>query len=269
MTLGYAVRDAATMLRRNLLHARRYPALTFAAVFLPVVFLLTFVYVFGGTMGAGLGAGGGSTGHGSRAAAGYLGYVTPGILVLAISSGSMSAAVAVNSDLTEGIITRFRTMAIARSSILVGHVVGSVILTVLSTIVVLGVAVLMGLRPTTGPLGWLGILGLTALVAFAITWISVALGLTSKNPEGASNAILPLQFLPFLGTAFVPADSMPTVLRWFATYQPFTPVIETFRHLLTGAAPGMDGLVAVGWALAVAAAGYLWAGWAFRRGAVR
>jgi ABC-2 type transport system permease protein len=134
---------------------------------------------------------------------------------------------------------------------------------------VLGVAVLLGFRPATGPLGWLGVLGLITLVAFALTWIAVGMGLTSRNPEAASNAVLPLQFLPFLATAFVPTDSMPTVLRWFATYQPFTPVIETLRHLLSGAAAGSAAPVAVAWCLALAAAGYAWSRWAFRRAALR
>lgn len=262
MTHSYAVRESVTMLRRNLLHARRYPALTFAAVLLPVVFLLLFVYVLGGTLGAGLG--GGAGGRSS-----YLDYVVPGIVVLALASGSISTAVAVNTDLTEGIVTRFRTMAIARSALLVGHVVGSVILTVSGTVAVLAVAVLLGFRPAAGPFGWFGVLGLSVLVALALTWVAVGLGLTSRNPEAASNAVLPLQFLPFLGTAFVPADSMPTVLRWFATYQPFTPVIETFRRLLTGVDPGPDGLVAVAWCVALTAAGWLWALAAFRRAAVR
>lgn len=118
-------------------------------------------------------------------------------------------------------------------------------------------------------MGWLAIAGLTTLVAFALTWVAVALGLTSRNPESASNAALPMQFLPFLGTAFVPVDSMPTVLRWFATYKPFTPMVESLRDLLAGTPPGIHAVIAVAWCPAIAVAGYGWARSAFRRAALR
>jgi ABC-2 type transport system permease protein len=262
MSLSYALRDSGTMLRRNLVHACRYPSLAVSAVLLPVVFLLLFVYVLGGTLGAGLGGA-------SADRSAYLHYVTPGILVLALSSGAISTAVGVNTDLTQGITARFRTMAITPIAPLVGHVLGSVLQTVVSAMVVLGVAVLMGFRSSAGLLDWAGVLGLITLVAFAFTWIAVALGVQAKTPESASNAGLPLSFLPFLGTAFVPADSMPAGLRWFAENQPFTPMIETLRHLLAGERPGSEALVAVAWCLGLTALGYVWARRGFRIAAVR
>jgi ABC-2 type transport system permease protein len=266
MSLAYAVRDASTMLRRNVLHARRYPALSFGAVLLPLIFLLLFVYVLGGTLGAGITSG---VAPGAAGRAAYLAYVTPGILVLSIASGTVTTAVAVNTDLTEGIVARFRTMAITRSALLVGHVVGSVVLTVAGTVLVLGVAVVLGFRPATGLVGWLAVLGLTALVALALTWLAVALGAGSRTPEAASNVVLPLVFLPFLGTTFVPAESLPLVLRGFARYQPFTPVIETLRHLLAAQPVGVAGLVAVAWCVGLGVVGWLWARVAFQRAAVR
>ena len=244
-----ALTDSATMLRRNLRHMLRYPSLTLLLVGMPIVFLLLFVYVFGGTLGAGLGAR-----TGGRAL--YLDYVTPGILLMAVAAVANGTAISVAMDMTEGIIARFRTMAIARVSVLTGHVVGAVLQTMFAVAVVLGVAVLIGFRPHAPVLGWLGLAGVVALVGFALTWLSVALGLVSKSVEAASNLPMPLTFLPFLGSGFVPTGSMPTGLRWFAQYQPFTPVIETVRGLLTGTRIGGSGLASVAW---IALVGYLWA----------
>jgi ABC-2 type transport system permease protein len=250
-TLSLAARDSTTMLRRNLRHMLRYPSMTFMIAGLPVVFLLIFVYVFGGTLGDGLtGAGGG------RAA--YVGYVTPGILLMTISGAATATAVSVSMDMTEGIVARFRTMAISRASVLTGHVIGSVIQNLLSMAVVVAVALLIGFRPTANVVEWLGVIGLLTLLVLSLTWVSVGLGLMSKTPESASNAPMPLMLLPFLGSGFVPTDSMPAGLRWFAEYQPFTPVIDTLRGLLLGAPIGRSGLVATGWCVAIGAAGYLW-----------
>jgi ABC-2 type transport system permease protein len=173
--------------------------------------------------------------------------------------------VSVASDMAEGIIARFRTMAIARASVLTGHVWGSVIQTAVSLAFVVAVAVLIGFRTDTGPLRWLGAAGLLLLVAFAITWLSVALGLSSKSVESASNAPMPLLFLPFLGSGFVPTASMPAGLRQFAEYQPFTPIIETLRALLVGGPIGGSALVAVAWCAGIALTGYLWARRLFNR----
>ncbi|HEY2306913.1 MAG TPA: ABC transporter permease [Streptosporangiaceae bacterium] len=256
-TSSYAIRDSATMLRRQLLHIRRYPGMTFGVLLIPVFMLLIFRYVFGATLGAGIGA---RTG-------GYINYLTPGIIVLAVTSASVATAVSVNTDMTEGIINRFRTMPIARVSVLTGHVLGSVIQTLAAAVVITALAVAFGFRPAASPAGWLGAIALVALLSFACTWVSVALGLLAKNPESASNYPLPLALLPFLGSAFVPAAAMAPGLRWFSEYQPFTPIIDTLRSLLLGTPAGSKPLIACAWCAGLAVAGYLCARALFNRGA--
>jgi ABC-2 type transport system permease protein len=156
-------------------------------------------------------------------------------------------------------------MAIFRPAILTGHVVGSMISTLLGMAVVTGVAVLIGFRPDAGAVEWLAVAGLLVLVALAVTWLSVGLGLVSKSPETASNLPMPLTLLPFLGSGFVPTDSMPTWLRWFAEYQPFTPVMETLRGLLLGTPIGNSGAIAVAWCVGITLVCYLWAKRLFNR----
>jgi ABC-2 type transport system permease protein len=243
--------DSATMLRRNLRHMRRYPMIFFI-VGIPIVFLLLFVYVLGGTLGAGLGGP-----SGGRAE--YIAYVIPGILVLTISGGAQGTAISVAMDLTEGIVARFRTMSISRASFLSGHVLANVLQTMLAIAIVVVVALVIGFRPTTGPLEWLAAAGLLSLTAVALTWIAVALGMITKSVEAASNLPMPLLLLPFFGSGFVPTDSMPDPLRWFADVQPFTPIIETLRRLLVGGEIGGMGLIAVAWCVAITLVGYLWA----------
>ncbi|MEV6673797.1 ABC transporter permease [Streptomyces sp. NPDC051162] len=257
-TMSYAVSDSMTMLRRNLKHAQRYPAMTVSVVVMPVVMLLLFTYVFGGALGNGIGG----TATGGTA---YIDYVAPGIILMAATSGALATAVGVSVDMTEGIVNRFRTMAISRASFLTGHVVGSVIQTLVSIAAVIGVALLMGFRPGAGPAEWAAAVGLLTLLTFALTWLAAAIGLVARNPETASNIPLPFQFLPFVGSAIVPPESMPTGLRWFAEYQPYTPVIETLRGLLMGTSIGSSGIAAVAWCLGLTAAGYWWARSAFRR----
>lgn len=243
--------DSATMLRRNLRHMRRYPMIFFVAG-IPIVFLLLFVYVLGGTLGAGLGGVAGGRAE-------YIAYVIPGILVLTVSGGAQGTAISVAMDLAEGIVARFRTMSISRAAFLSGHVLANVLQTMLAMAIVVVVALVIGFRPTTGPLEWLGAAGLLALVAVALTWIAVALGMVTKSVEAASNLPMPLLLLPFFGSGFVPTDSMPDPLRWFADNQPFTPIIETLRRLLVGGEIGSTGLLAVAWCVAITVAGYLWA----------
>ncbi|WP_369167441.1 ABC transporter permease [Streptomyces sp. R28] len=245
------LRDSLTMLRRNLLHARRYPSMTLQVALIPVFLLLLFVYVFGSALGTGIGQGGDRTA--------YLAYLVPGILLMTAGVGAVPTAVAVCTDMTEGIVARFRTMAISRASILVGHVVGSVIQTAITLVLLMAVALAIGFRPDASAVEWLAACGLLVLFVLALTWFSVALGLISKTPEGASNAPLPISFLlPFVSSTFVPVDSMPSGIRWFAEYQPFTTVIETVRGLLTGAGIGHNGWMAVAWCVAIAVLGFLW-----------
>lgn len=246
------VTDTATMLRRNLRRMRRYPSLTFFIAGFPVVFLLLFVFVFGGTLGAGLGGV-----SGGRAE--YTAYVLPGILLITVAGAAQGTTISVAMDMSEGIIARFRTMAVARASVLTGHVIGSVIQTMLAVAIVMAVALLIGFRPTTGPGEWLAAAGILTLAAFAVTWLSVALGMVTDNVETASNLPMFLIILPFLSSGFVPTDSMPDGLSWFAQNQPFTPVIETVRGLLLGTAIGDSGQLAVAWCVALSLVGYLWA----------
>jgi ABC-2 type transport system permease protein len=248
----YALTDSATMLRRNLRRMRRYPSLTFFIAGIPVVFLLLFVYVLGGTLGAGLG-------NIADGRAEYVAYVVPGILLITVAGAAQGTAISVAMDMTEGIIARFRTMAIARVSVLTGHVLGSVIQTMLALAIVLVVAVLIGFRPTTGPAEWIAAIGLLALTALAISWLSVALGMVTDSVETASNLPMFLVLLPFLSSGFVPTESMPDGLSWFAENQPFTPIIETVRGLLLGTAIGDSGVLAVAWCVVISVAGYLWA----------
>lgn len=258
-SLSLAVRDSSTMLRRNLLHARRYPSLTLNLLLTPIVLLLLFVYVFGDVMSAGIGGGGADR---SR----YIAYVVPGIVLMTIGGTVVGTAVSVSNDMTEGIIARFRTMAIHRGSVLVGHVVGSVLQSVMSVVLVGLVAVAIGFRSTDAtPLEWLAALGLLALVAFALTWIAVGMGMVSPNAEAASNNALPLIVLPLISSAFVPIDAMPGWFQPVAEYQPFTPAIETLRGLLLGTEIGHNGWLAVAWCLALSALGYFWSRSVFDR----
>jgi ABC-2 type transport system permease protein len=255
---SYALSDSATMLRRNLRHMLRYPSMTLMLVGMPIVFLLLFVYVLGGTLGAGLGGV-----SGGRAE--YVNYVTPAIILMTVAAAVQGTAVSVAMDMTEGIIARFRTMAIARASVLTGHVIGSLIQTMISIAVVIGVALLVGFRPAAGPGEWIATVGVLVMMTFALIWLSVALGQVSKSVETASNMGMPLVLLPFLGSGFVPTDSMPAGVRWFAEYQPFTPVIETLRGLLMGTPIGNNAVIALGWCVVIALGGYLWSKKLFNR----
>jgi ABC-2 type transport system permease protein len=251
-TLGLTLSDSATMLRRNLKRAVRYPGLTLIVAALPIVFLLMFVFVFGGTLGAGLGGP-----SGGRAE--YVTYVVPGILVLAVTGGAQGTAIGIAMDMTEGIIARFRTMSIARASVLTGHVVGAVVQTLVGLAIVVAVALLVGFRPDASALEWVAAVGVLTMTSFALSWLSVAMGLWTRTVEAASNVPMPLMLLPFFGSGFVPVDSMPSWLRRFAEHQPFTPVIETLRGLLTGTAIGSSAVAAVAWCAGIALVGYLWA----------
>ena len=219
----------------------------------PILFLLLFVYVFGGQLGAGLGAGGA---HPDRHA--YLIYVVPGILIVTVASAALGTAISIAMDMTQGIIDRFRTMAIARSAVLTGHVIGTLLQTLAVLVLVVGVALAIGFRSAASPLAWLGTAGVLVLFAFALIWLSTALGLAAKSVETASNTPMFLTLLPFLSSAFVPTATMPIVLRQFAEYQPFTPVTQTVRGLLTGGPVGAHAIAAVAWSVGIALACYLW-----------
>jgi ABC-2 type transport system permease protein len=260
-TLSYALRDSATMLRRDVQHSIRNIAITLSGLLVPTIMLVLFNYVFGGAIGAGLGGGA----HGGA----YINYLAPGILIMTVGSGCATTALNLCMDMNEGIIARFRTMAIARASVLIGQVLGSLIRTMITVGFVLGVALLMGFRPTTDPIAWIAALGLIALFTLAITWMGVAFGLVGKTPAGANSLSLIFQLLAFTSSAFVRTDSMPAGVRAFAEYQPFTPVIETVRGLLLGTPIGDSAVLAVAWCVGLTLVGYLWARAVYTRDPVR
>lgn len=252
----YVVSDAATMLRRDFRHLRRYPVMTISGIVVPTVMLLLFVFVFGGAMGSGAGGS-------------YINYIVPGILIMALGSGCAATAVGVNADMTEGIVARFRVMAISRASVLTGRVVGSMIRTLIAVVLVIGVALIAGFRPIADPAHWLATLGFIVLLTLALTWLAVALGMAAKSPEGANSSTLLIQFGPFISSAFVRPETMPAGVRWFAENQPLTPMIETLRGLLLGTPIGNSAIIAIAWCIAIALVGYLWARAAYNRNPIR
>jgi ABC-2 type transport system permease protein len=248
-TLAFAVQDSATMTRRSLRHVLRYPVTLVVSVIVPVMLLLLFIGVFG-SLKAGLGAGS----HVS-----YIDYLMPGIIVMTAAYGSSVTAQSVNRDSTEGIIARFRTMAISPASMLNGYVASALARTLVSTALVIGVAIGLGFRPTAGAGQWLAAVGVIVLLVLALTWLAVPFGLAAKTAEGLSGFILIVQLLPFISSAFVPPGQMSGSVRWLAAHQPFTPVIDTLRGLLTGTPSGGTVLTAVVWCAGLALGGYLWA----------
>jgi ABC-2 type transport system permease protein len=235
--------NSTTMLGRNFKHTLRNPVAVFNAVLFPIVLLLMFVYVIGGAFDVGVD---------------YIDYATPGMIVLAICYGLSATALAVNSDMTKGIINRFKVMDISRSAVLSAHVVGTMLRSFVAIAAIIGVAFLSGFRPAASFVEWLGAIGLVVLVSFAFSWITVALGLFAKTPESAGMAAVPLILLPFLSSAIVPADTMKPEVRQFAEYQPFTPIIETLRGLLAGEPSGSSAITAVAWCVGIALVGYVW-----------
>jgi ABC-2 type transport system permease protein len=256
-TLAVAAQDAATMLWRELKHTARYPMILIASILTPVVFLLLFVYILGGPIGHGLGD--------AARGAPYVDFLVPGILMMTVTAACSTTAITVCTDMTGGIVDRFRTMAVGRGALLSGHVAGNVLRTLGTTTFVTGVALLVGFRPRASVADWFAVAGIIVAFSFALAWLSAALGLISKTVAGANTATLPLLILlPFLSSAFVPAGSMPAGVRWFTAHQPFTPVVESLRALLTGAPLGNTAYVALAWCAAIALIGYLWSRAAFR-----
>jgi len=262
-TISHTVTDSLTMFRRDLVHLRRYPSITVMLIGMPVVFLLLFVYVLGSTLGSGIAANMGLPTGGRDA---YLAYVVPGILIITAAAVAAGTAISVATDMTEGIIARFRTMSIARTSVLVGHVMGATAQTTLSLLVVTVVAVAIGFRPTTGPAQWLAAAAVMVLITVALTWVGVAIGASAKSVESASNTPMILLLLPFFGSGFVPTDSLPAGVSWFAEHQPFTPFIETVRGLLMGTAIGTSALLTLGWCAVIGGFGFWWSMRLYERG---
>ncbi|WP_225077088.1 ABC transporter permease [Streptomyces sp. CoT10] len=242
--------DAAIMLRRNFKHTARNPVTVFQAVLFPIVMMLMFVYVFGGAF---------------KVEGKYVDYAVPGLMVMAITYGLGPTAAAVNGDMTKGIINRFKAMDVSHGAVLAGHVISTTVRSLMADAAIIGVGFAMGFRPHASFLQWLAAIGIMLLLAFATSWLTVAMGLGAKTAESAGLATVPLIMLPFLSSAFVPADTMGTGVRQFAEYQPFTPIIETLRGLLTGNPSSGDAIAALAWCVGLALLGYVWAVSAFRK----
>jgi len=235
--------DSRVMLRRNLKHIIRNPVTIFNAALMPVVLMLLLVYVFGNAFNVGE--------H-------YVEYATPGLILLAITYGLSGTAVTVNSDMTKGIINRFKVMNVSRGAVLTGHVVATMLISSVAIAVIIGMAFALGFRSPATLLDWLGAIGIAAAAAFAAAWLTVALGMAAKTPESAGLTVVPLILLPFVSSAVVPAAKMGQGIRQFAQYQPFTPIIESLRGLLAGTPSGGYVAAALAWCAGIALVGYLW-----------
>lgn len=244
----------AVFIGRSIRHSLRNVEALLMAIVLPVMLMLLFTYVFGGALDP---------------SGGYVNYVVPGIILLCAGFGSSSTAVDVAADMTNGIIDRFRTMPIRSLSVIIGHVVASLLRNLLATGVVIGVALLVGFRPSAGPLEWIGAIGVITLFILTITWLYAAIGLVAGSPSAAGGYGFALLFLPYLSSAFVSTDTMPNWLRGVADHQPITPVIETIRGLLIGSPSQNQAWLAVGWCVLILIAAVVWSIWAFKRRAGR
>jgi ABC-2 type transport system permease protein len=254
MTVPYVVSDARVMAKRCTRRSLRDPEAFFTALMLPIVLMLLFVYVFGGALKVG----------GS-----YVNYVVPGLIVLCAGFGAGTTAVAVASDMANGIVDRFRSMPIASSSMLIGQIVASLLRNLLATTLVIGVGLGVGWRPRSSPLDWLAAAGMIVLFVLALSWLAAAIGLLARSVEAANSFGVVLMFVPYVSTAFVPAHTMPLVLRVFAEHQPFTSIIETMRglwmgHTSTGASVGHEAWLAIAYCLGILVISIPAATWLFR-----
>ncbi len=255
---AYALIDTRVMIARGLRRSVRDPEAFITALALPVILMLLFVYVFGGAFNAGVGAAGG-----------YVNYVVPGLIVLCAGFGAGTTAVAVATDMSSGIVDRFRSMPIASASVLAGHIVASLVRNLLATALVIAVGLAVGWRPVAGPLAWAGALAMIVAFILAMSWLAACFGLVVGSPEAATGATFALMFVPYLSSAFVPASTMAAALRPVAANQPFTPVIETMRglwmgHTSTGAAVGHEAWLAAVYCAAILVAAASAASWLFR-----
>jgi ABC-2 type transport system permease protein len=241
MTITHALNDSRVMIARNIRRSLRDPEAFFTALVLPIILMLLFVYVFGGAM---------------KMSGKYVDYVVPGLIVLCAGVGAGTTAVAVATDMTNGIVDRFRSLPIAGSSVLVGHVVASLVRNLVATTLVVGVGLAIGWRPTGSALDWIAAAAMIVLLILALSWLAAGVGLLARTPEAASSFAMVLMFLPYVSTAFVPGNTLPAVLRAIATRQPFTPIVETMRglwmgHTSTGASTAHEALIAIAWCLAL------------------
>jgi ABC-2 type transport system permease protein len=243
--------DTAVLTGRSLRHITRSPDTIITTALMPVAFLLLFVYVFGGAIQ-----------HGSGS---YVTYLLPGILLITIASGIAYTAYRLFLDLQSGIFERFQSMPIARSSVLWAQVLTSVVANLVSVVIVVGVALLMGFRSGAGALAWLAVAGILVVFTLALTWLAVIAGLSAKSVDGASAFSYPIIFLPFISSAFVPTGTMPAPVRAFAEHQPVTSIVNTIRDLFAQQPVSSDIWVALGWCLGILGVAYVLAMAAYRR----
>jgi ABC-2 type transport system permease protein len=229
--------DTAVLTGRTLRHVTRSVDTIITTAITPIAIMLMFVYVFGGAIDTG--------------PVPYIDYMLPGILLITIASGISYTAFRLSTDMMSGIFERFQSMPIARSGVLWAHVLTSLVANGFSLVLVVGVALLMGFRSEAGVPAWLAVAGILLLFTLALTWIAVIPGLTAKTMEGASAFSYPLIFLPFLSSAFVPTDTMPGPVRWFAENQPVTPIVNTIRDLFAGQPVGDDIWIALAWCVGI------------------
>lgn len=249
--LSWMVSDNIVMAGRCIRHITRNIDNLITVILLPVLLMLLFVFVFGGAIDTG--------GTGS-----YIDYVVPGILLTCIGFSASTTAVSINTDLAQGIVSRFRSMPIARSSFITGHVIASIFKNTISSIIAVLVAVLVGFRPEATFAGWLIIVFILLLFALAVTYLSTVFGLLAKTPEGAGSFGFVILFLPYLSSAFVPIDTMPSVLRIFAEHQPITVIIDALRPLLANEV-SVNPTWAIIWCIGIIVGSALIAGQLFRR----
>jgi len=242
--------DSLTMAGRSLRLTMRTPDALLTSLLLPIMLMLLFVYLFGGAIQTGTE---------------YVTYVVPGVLLLCAGFGASMTAVSVSQDMTGGIVDRFRSLDVAGTAVLAGHVAASVARNLASTVLVFGVAFLIGFRPSAGPLDWLAAAGVLLAFMLAISWLSAAFGLLARSPEAAGGFTFLMAFLPYPSSAFVPIDTMPSWLHGFANNQPVTPVIETLRGLLLDTPVGNSPWLALAWCGGILVASVALAGVLFRR----
>jgi ABC-2 type transport system permease protein len=253
--LYWAVNDSLTMIWRTLRPITRNMEALLIGFILPINILLLFVYVFGGAIDTG--------------ATTYINYVVPGIIILAAGYGAARTAENVSLDMAVGLMDRFRSLPILSASVLIGHVVTSVVRNLLAAVLVVAVALLIGFRPSTSPLAWSATLGILLLYILAVSWLGVVVGLAAKSVEGASAFSFFVLFTPYISSAFVPTETMPKVLHVIAENQPYTHVIEVIRALTTGGPIGSHGWLAVAWTSGIMAVSYAVAVYLFKRKATR
>ena len=251
MTTRHAFSDTAVLAGRSLRHITRSPDTIVTTVVMPIGFMLLFVYVFGGAMGSQ---------HQP-----YVHYLLPGIVLITIATSVSYTAFRLFLDLKSGIFERFQSMPIARSAFLWAHVVTSIVASMISVLVVIAVAVIMGFRSDAGVIAWLAVAGILVLFTLALTWFAVVAGLSAKTVDGASAFSYPLIFLPFISSAFVLTSTMPGPVRAFADNQPVTPIVETVRNLYSGQPVGGAIWIAVGWLVLLLLVAYALATWVNRR----